>query len=471
MQWCLCLCILLFSVCHSGAESLADYTPPYGEKLIPKPFHYEYGAQSAGNNKKETQDEQGNIKGQVVVSLPDGRIQTTNYNAHYYDGYVADVKYEGTPTYPPQQHQNYHAPQFIPVHLKARPAYNKLAAPTKSRFHNFPYRNQETVEETREPVLPPQVKSQRIRFEPERINNIELPEAQRTSTKETSMAEIMAKIREDLKTVKSKKQNSISPEFRVTPEPTQDNMEEIMKKVREDLKNLEKLRVQPTQAPTPTFHNTHTMKEMIEKMRENIASQELPPMMKIKSHVIPKKDKMSEIIMKMKKNKKNKKPEMMSIKSHVVTPMSVMSHVLATPAPAESMAEIMKKIREDLKKTNKVELPPSVMKIKSHVINKEPEVTEDMMEIVQSIRNDLNTDVKLVIEGRDEKITHLIKKKPLKASVVDFMKKIELMKEKENTPAVMSVKSRVIQQTNQDSDGNVSMKILSHVIPENPKRF
>merc|ERR1711874_557858 len=105
------------------------------------------------------------------------------------------------------------------------------------------------------------------------------------------------------------------------------------------------------------------------------------------------------------------------------------------------------------------------MKIKSHVINKEPEVTEEMQEIVQAIRNDLKTDVKLVIEGRDEKITHLIKKKPLKASVVDFMKK------KENTPAVMSVKSRVIQQTNQDSDGNVSMKILSHVIPENPKRF
>ena len=32
------------------------------------------------------QDDQGNVLGEVIVSLPDGRIQTTNYNAHYYDG-------------------------------------------------------------------------------------------------------------------------------------------------------------------------------------------------------------------------------------------------------------------------------------------------------------------------------------------------------------------------------------------------
>ena len=49
------------------------------------------------------------------------------------------------------------------------------------------------------------------------------------------------------------------------------------------------------------------------------------------------------------------------------------------------------------------------------------------------------------------------------------MKKIELMRknEKIQIPAgMMAVKSRVIQQTNQDSNGNVSMRILSHIIPE-----
>merc|ERR1719466_674010 len=103
----------------------------------------------------------------------------------------------------------------------------------------------------------------------------------------------------------------------------------------------------------------------------------------------------------MSENKKmTSKPPMMSIKSHVVTPMSVMSHVLSTPAPAESMADIMKKIREDLKKTDKVELPPPVMEKKSHVKSQQQEVTENMKDIVQAIRNDLKTNEKLTVEGR-----------------------------------------------------------------------
>ena len=32
------------------------------------------------------QDGDGNIVGEVVVALPDGRIQTTQYNADFYDG-------------------------------------------------------------------------------------------------------------------------------------------------------------------------------------------------------------------------------------------------------------------------------------------------------------------------------------------------------------------------------------------------
>jgi len=486
----LCACILLLPATLSVPDSLPDYVPPYGEKLAPKPFHYEYGAQAQDTNfvKKETQDDQGNVLGEVIVSLPDGRIQTTNYNAHYYDGYVADVKYAGTPTYPPQQHNNYDGPKFIPVHLKARPPFKKdLPTPTKSKFHNFPLRNQDSRTETFKPVLPTQGKSQRIRFESERTNSINLPvEAKRTSSKEESLTEMMARIREDLKTVKPKKQNTNNPpqnkfnnQFPNTVENSQDSMAEIMKKVREDLKKLEKLKVNPIEHQPTTFQNTHStnnkkMKDMIQKMRENIATQERPPMLKIKSHVMPAgtKDKMAEIIKQMSENKKMTiKPSMMSIKSHVVTPMSVMSHVLSTPAPAESMADIMKKIREDLKKTDKVELPPPVMEIKSHVKSQQPEVTENMKDIVQAIRNDLKTNEKLTVEGRIEKIKHIPTKKPLKESVIDFMKKIELMKKKEENPSVMSVKSRVIQQTNQDGDGNISMKIISHVIPENPKRF
>ena len=397
---------------------------------------------------------------------------------------MADVKYAGTPTYPPQHHRDHSGPKFIPVHLKARPAFKELPTPAKPKFHNFPSRNQGIKAETFKPVLQTLGKSQRIRFESERTNNFNLPgEAKKTPSKEESLAEMMAKIREDLKTVKPKKQNTISftqkkinNQLPETVGHSQDNMAEIMKKVREDLKKLEKLKVNPIEHQTTMFQNTHStknekMKEMIKKMRENIATQERPPMLKIKSHVMASgtKDKMAEIIRQMNENKKlTTKPPMMSIKSHVVTPMSVMSHVISTPAPAESMAEIMKKIREDLKKTDNVELPPPVMEIKSHV-NQQPEVTENMKDIVQAIRNDLKTTEKLVVEGKSEKLIQVPTKKPLKESVIDFMKKIELMKKKEENPSIMSVKSRVIQQTNQDGDGNISMKIISHVIPENPK--
>ena len=34
------------------------------------------------------------------VYLPDGRLQTVTYTADHYNGYVADVKYDGHPTYP-----------------------------------------------------------------------------------------------------------------------------------------------------------------------------------------------------------------------------------------------------------------------------------------------------------------------------------------------------------------------------------
>jgi len=487
MDWALCANIILLPATLCFPDSLADYTPPYGEKLLPKPFHYEYGAntQDSAFNKKETQDDNGNVFGEVVVSLPDGRIQTTNYNAHYYDGYVADVKYEGTPTYPPEQHKEYSQPKFIPVHLKARPG---LPAPANFKFNHFPSRNQDIRAETIHPIIQTQGQSQRLSFESDIINNNNLPvEAKKISNKEESLAEMMARIREDLKTVKQKKQNTIdlpqnnvNQQFSNTVGQSQDSMAEIMKKVREDLKKLEKLKVAPVENQQASFKNIQSennkkMKEMIKKMRENIAIQEKPPMLKIKSHIMPSntKDRMAEIIKQMQENKKRTtdKPTMMSIKSHVVTPMSVMSHVISTPAPAESMAEIMKKIRQDLKKTNKIELPPPVMKIKSHTKKQNPEVPDNMKEIIKAIRNDLKTNEKLTLEGRNEEIKQFPTKKPLKDNVIDFMKKIELMKKKEKTPKIMSVKSRVIQQTNQDGDGNVSMKIVSHVIPENPKLY
>ena len=44
------VCISLLPYVASIAESKPDYTPPYGEKINPKPFQYEYGLQSSGQD-------------------------------------------------------------------------------------------------------------------------------------------------------------------------------------------------------------------------------------------------------------------------------------------------------------------------------------------------------------------------------------------------------------------------------------
>ena len=100
------------------AAAYAAAPPAYGppapykeEKLAPQPFAYEYGVNddySKANFKKtESQDANGNVLGSFVIALPDGRIQTTTYTADHYNGFVADVTYEGTPVYPPEPKGGY----------------------------------------------------------------------------------------------------------------------------------------------------------------------------------------------------------------------------------------------------------------------------------------------------------------------------------------------------------------------------
>merc|ERR1712244_48044 len=99
------------------------------------PYSYTYAVaddySGAAFQQAENNNGTGVVDGEYSVNLPDGRIQHVKYHANDYDGYVADVTYEGTPTYgaAPVAHAApaYHAPVVAhavhaPVVAHAAPA-------------------------------------------------------------------------------------------------------------------------------------------------------------------------------------------------------------------------------------------------------------------------------------------------------------------------------------------------------------
>merc|ERR1739844_831691 len=76
------------------AHAVGGYAQP--DLAEPSPYTYTYA-----------------VAGSYSVNLPDGRIQHVKYHANDYDGYVADVTYEGEPHY-----------AAAPVVAHAAPAYH-----------------------------------------------------------------------------------------------------------------------------------------------------------------------------------------------------------------------------------------------------------------------------------------------------------------------------------------------------------
>merc|ERR1712180_81057 len=109
---------LLAAAYAAGPPAYGPPAPYKEEKLPPQPFAYEYGVNDdyskANFKKSETQNADGVVQGSFVIALPDGRIQTTTYTADHYNGFVADVTYEGTPVYPPEPAGGYGHPK--PIH-------------------------------------------------------------------------------------------------------------------------------------------------------------------------------------------------------------------------------------------------------------------------------------------------------------------------------------------------------------------
>merc|ERR1712038_1215492 len=79
---------------------LESYQEPYVEEedVVPEPFAYQYGgvdAQGLESSKIENQGDDGVVRGEYRVQLPDGRTQIVSYTADHENGYQAEVRYEG----------------------------------------------------------------------------------------------------------------------------------------------------------------------------------------------------------------------------------------------------------------------------------------------------------------------------------------------------------------------------------------
>merc|ERR1719210_3120286 len=74
----------------------------YPDEVSPYTFTYAVADDysKANFNAAEESDGASNVAGSYSVALPDGRIQHVKYTSNGYDGYVADVTYEGTAVYP-----------------------------------------------------------------------------------------------------------------------------------------------------------------------------------------------------------------------------------------------------------------------------------------------------------------------------------------------------------------------------------
>lgn len=84
---------------------------------MPFDFGFEVVDQYSGNDFGHSSNSDGKVtEGEYRVALPDGRIQVVKYTADNYNGYVAEVSYEGEAQYPEQ-------PAPAPTNAPPAPTY------------------------------------------------------------------------------------------------------------------------------------------------------------------------------------------------------------------------------------------------------------------------------------------------------------------------------------------------------------
>ena len=106
-------------------HAVGGYAQP--DLAEPSPYTYTYAVaddySGAAFNQAESNDGTGVVEGSYSVNLPDGRTQHVNYHANDYDGYVADVTYDGVASYANTvAHPVAHAVAHPVAHAVAHPA-------------------------------------------------------------------------------------------------------------------------------------------------------------------------------------------------------------------------------------------------------------------------------------------------------------------------------------------------------------
>ena len=137
---------LSLSVCLATVSASSVYAPSYKTKVYADevlPYTYKYAVaddySKVSFSADESSDGASNVQGSYSVALPDGRIQRVTYTANGYDGYVADVTYEGTAQYPePVSTHKPYKQEYIPIINHPAPAQAPAPAPVAAAFTYSP---------------------------------------------------------------------------------------------------------------------------------------------------------------------------------------------------------------------------------------------------------------------------------------------------------------------------------------------
>ena len=91
--------VLLLLLTSGGGEEVYQAAPYQFQYGVTDPHHQTvFGHQ-------ESQDARGHRRGRYYVALPDGRLQTVEYQVEGERGYLAQVTYQGQPSQPPARQE------------------------------------------------------------------------------------------------------------------------------------------------------------------------------------------------------------------------------------------------------------------------------------------------------------------------------------------------------------------------------